>query len=218
MTIQLPEDLERYLQDEVQGGEFASPDEAIVECSAAAGRVRRKRDFIGKAIKVDELNQQLLDAGLLSHLPARIDPDELRGISLPSSVEGEPSFRYDNPRAAAEVAVYFFDSSAIVKRDVQEPGTGWFQALAHPRAGNLTIWPTSPGSKSSPPSGRCGGLVPSPRRTQAASLALVFVVTSSQEHPRHRDHWFGLGPMPCGWQMFANCEPMTPFNWPPPAN
>jgi predicted nucleic acid-binding protein len=35
------------------------------------------------------------------------------------------------------VAVYFFDSSAIVKRYVQEPGTGWVQALAHPRAGNL---------------------------------------------------------------------------------
>src|SRR5208283_1178044 len=30
------------------------------------------------------------------------------------------------------------DSSAVVKRYVQESGTGWIQGLAHPRAGNLT--------------------------------------------------------------------------------
>ena len=36
------------------------------------------------------------------------------------------------------MAVYFFDSSAVVKRYVQESGTGWIQRLAHPRAGNLT--------------------------------------------------------------------------------
>ncbi|MGO9597740.1 MAG: type II toxin-antitoxin system VapC family toxin [Isosphaeraceae bacterium] len=34
--------------------------------------------------------------------------------------------------------VYLFDSSAVVKRYVQESGTGWIQGLAHPRAGNLT--------------------------------------------------------------------------------
>jgi len=35
------------------------------------------------------------------------------------------------------MAVYLFDSSAIVKRYVQESGTGWVQGLAHPRSGNL---------------------------------------------------------------------------------
>jgi predicted nucleic acid-binding protein len=35
------------------------------------------------------------------------------------------------------VAVYLLDSSAIVKRYVQESGTGWVQGLAHPRVGNL---------------------------------------------------------------------------------
>ncbi len=35
------------------------------------------------------------------------------------------------------MAVYLFDSSAIVKRYVRESGTGWVQGLAHPRAGNL---------------------------------------------------------------------------------
>jgi predicted nucleic acid-binding protein len=35
------------------------------------------------------------------------------------------------------LAVYLFDSSAVVKRYVQESDTGWVQALAHPRAGDL---------------------------------------------------------------------------------
>jgi hypothetical protein len=34
------------------------------------------------------------------------------------------------------VAVYFFDSSALVKRYVSEPGHAWVQALVHPTAGN----------------------------------------------------------------------------------
>ena len=31
MTIHLPEDVERYVQSQVQAGRFASPDEAIAE-------------------------------------------------------------------------------------------------------------------------------------------------------------------------------------------
>jgi hypothetical protein len=34
------------------------------------------------------------------------------------------------------VAVYFFDSSAIVKRYVRESGTAWVQGLVHPPAGH----------------------------------------------------------------------------------
>ncbi len=89
--------------------------------------------FHRKAINADELNQQLLDAGLLSHLPARIDPTSYEEFS-PIVVEGEPVSDTIIRECAAEVAVYFFDSSAIVKRHVQEPGTGRVQALAHPRA------------------------------------------------------------------------------------
>jgi uncharacterized protein len=35
------------------------------------------------------------------------------------------------------VAVYFLDTSAVVKRYVLEPGTAWVQALTDPAAGNL---------------------------------------------------------------------------------
>lgn len=34
------------------------------------------------------------------------------------------------------MAVYFFDTSAIVKRYVKEPGTAWVRAIAAPAAGN----------------------------------------------------------------------------------
>ena len=39
--------------------------------------------------------------------------------------------------AAVEVADYFLDSSAVVKRYVQETGTAWIRALAAPAAGNF---------------------------------------------------------------------------------
>lgn len=35
------------------------------------------------------------------------------------------------------MAVYFFDSSAIVKRYLNETGTNWVQSITDPRAGNL---------------------------------------------------------------------------------
>lgn len=35
------------------------------------------------------------------------------------------------------MAVYFFDSSAVVKRYINETGTLWVQSIADPRSGNL---------------------------------------------------------------------------------
>jgi len=35
------------------------------------------------------------------------------------------------------VAVYFLDSSAVVKRYVQETGTGWIKTIADPAAGHF---------------------------------------------------------------------------------
>jgi predicted nucleic acid-binding protein len=42
-------------------------------------------------------------------------------------------------RNGAEVATYFFDSSAIVKRYVQETGTGWLNGIVDPAAHN-ELW------------------------------------------------------------------------------
>jgi Arc/MetJ-type ribon-helix-helix transcriptional regulator len=89
MTIHLPEDLERYLQDEVQGGGFASPDEAIIEALRLLRQNREEARFHRKALTTDELNQQLVEAGLLSQIPACIDPTSYEEFS-PIAVQGEP--------------------------------------------------------------------------------------------------------------------------------
>ena len=48
MIIYLPEDLQRYVQSEVQSGRFASPDEAITEAlRPCSGRKSRKQSVNG---------------------------------------------------------------------------------------------------------------------------------------------------------------------------
>ena len=87
MMIHLPEDLESYLQSEVQKGRFASTDEAISE--AVRLLRQKKQEAQVKAATEDEMNRQLLAAGLLSHIPSRPDPTTYREFS-PIVVEGEP--------------------------------------------------------------------------------------------------------------------------------
>ncbi len=89
INVHLPEDLERYLQNEVQSGGFASPDEAITEALRLLRQKKREAQIEGRALTADELNQHLLEAGLLSHLPARPDPASYQEFS-PIVVEGEP--------------------------------------------------------------------------------------------------------------------------------
>jgi Arc/MetJ-type ribon-helix-helix transcriptional regulator len=89
LAIHLPEELERYLEGEIEGGRFASADQAIAEALC----LLRQRDQGGQSPKgplsPDEVNRQLLDAGLLSRIPARPDPATYEEFS-PIVVEGEP--------------------------------------------------------------------------------------------------------------------------------
>jgi Arc/MetJ-type ribon-helix-helix transcriptional regulator len=87
MTIQLPDDLEASIRAEVQGGHFASVDEAMAE---AARLLLRQRGSDRAAITPDDLNRQLLADGLISRLPdpaADVDDD---ADDLPIPLEGEP--------------------------------------------------------------------------------------------------------------------------------
>jgi Arc/MetJ-type ribon-helix-helix transcriptional regulator len=88
MTIQLPENLERSIREAVRGGQFASMDEAIAEAVRLLLE-RKVPPSINKPLTPDELNRQLLEAGLLSHIPTRPDPATYREFS-PIVVEGEP--------------------------------------------------------------------------------------------------------------------------------
>jgi putative addiction module CopG family antidote len=89
MTIYLPEDLERYVQSEVQSGRFASTDDAIIEAIRLLRQKKHETQFQRKLLTLDELNQQLLEAGLLSQIPPRPDPATYQEFS-PIVIQGEP--------------------------------------------------------------------------------------------------------------------------------
>ncbi len=89
LTVQLPEDLERYVEAEVKGGRFASADEAIAEAlrllrQKERGEASRREDLIA-----DQVDRQMLEAGLLSRIPARLDPATYQEFT-PIIVQGEP--------------------------------------------------------------------------------------------------------------------------------
>ena len=83
-----------------------------------------------KPLPLEEIHRQMLASGLLTSLPDPAldldddDPDDRRSPSRES--------RCPKPSSAsgAEVpALYFCDSSALVKRYVQEVGTPWIRGL-----------------------------------------------------------------------------------------
>jgi putative addiction module CopG family antidote len=87
VTIHLSEDLENHVQGEVRKGRFASSDEAIAE---AVRLLRQKKlEAEHSAATPDEINQRLLEGGLLSHIPARPDPATYREFA-PIVVASEP--------------------------------------------------------------------------------------------------------------------------------
>jgi Arc/MetJ-type ribon-helix-helix transcriptional regulator len=89
MTIHLPEDLESSIRAEVEGGRFASVDEAMAE-AARLLLGHRPSASSRAAITPDELNRQLLADGLISKLPdpsAESDDDH---ADLPIPLDGEP--------------------------------------------------------------------------------------------------------------------------------
>jgi putative addiction module CopG family antidote len=89
MTIHLPEDLQQYIQTEVQSGRFSSPDEAISDALRLHRKKQQEAQTTTEALTPDELNQQLLEAGLLTKIPARPDPTDYQEFS-PIAIEGEP--------------------------------------------------------------------------------------------------------------------------------
>jgi Arc/MetJ-type ribon-helix-helix transcriptional regulator len=66
MTIRLPADLESSVHALVQGGRFASLDDAMAE---AARLLLRQQAPSKKPLTEAEFDQQLLDLGLMSQLP-----------------------------------------------------------------------------------------------------------------------------------------------------
>ena len=77
MNIQLPDDLENSVRSLVNGGQFASVDDAMTE---AARLLLKQAPLIKKPMTERELHQHMLDIGLMTQLPDRDadydDPDD----------------------------------------------------------------------------------------------------------------------------------------------
>jgi len=86
MTIHLSEDLENSIQALVNGGQYASVDEAMNE---AARLLLRKQPPAKTIVTEADLHKHMLEIGLLSQLPDTEadydDPDD-----QPITIEGEP--------------------------------------------------------------------------------------------------------------------------------
>ena len=89
MIIHLPKDRERSVLAAVQSGRFASVDDAMTEAASLLRRQLRQDQPASKALTPDELNRQLLEAGLLSQIPTKPDPATYREFT-PIAIEGEP--------------------------------------------------------------------------------------------------------------------------------
>jgi putative addiction module CopG family antidote len=87
MTIHLPEDLERYLQSQVQCGNFASEDEAIIEAVRLLREAKqRAASTRSKPLSEEELERQMAQSGFLTRpLPATSHRD-----FHPITSKGEP--------------------------------------------------------------------------------------------------------------------------------
>jgi Arc/MetJ-type ribon-helix-helix transcriptional regulator len=86
MTINLSHELESSILSLVQGGQFASIDEAMDE---AARLLLRQQAPATKPVSKDAFHQHLLNVGLMSVLPdpsQDIDDDD----DPPIEIEGEP--------------------------------------------------------------------------------------------------------------------------------
>ena len=164
MTIHLPDDLTSSIQAEVLNGHFASEDDLVASVLRDYLRRRLARSphthkpaaGLPTAAKEEpssqELQRRLFEAGVhqrnqaadhgpdaLSEPPGHPDP-------------GRTDLRNRHPRASLTVAVYFLDTSAVVKRYVLETGTAWVQALPLRPLDTSSVLPGSRGPRRSPPS------------------------------------------------------------------
>jgi putative addiction module CopG family antidote len=91
MTIHLPEDLERYVKNQVQSGYFASEDEAIAEAVRLLRQTRSAPPATrSQRLSEEELEQQMVRSGFLSSVPSRTSSTAAPRSCQPISIEGEP--------------------------------------------------------------------------------------------------------------------------------
>ena len=91
MTIHLPEELERFVRNEVATGHFASEDDAISEAVRLLLQRRQSTPRSSKPLTEQEFEQRLRDSGLLASTPPHAPPSTSnRPAFKPISITGVP--------------------------------------------------------------------------------------------------------------------------------
>jgi Arc/MetJ-type ribon-helix-helix transcriptional regulator len=90
MTIHLPEELARYVQNEVLSGHFASEEDAITEAVRLLRQHKQQPEIQPKPLTEEELDRQLLQSGFLGTLPKQPSATASRHEFQPIPIKGEP--------------------------------------------------------------------------------------------------------------------------------
>ena len=88
MTIHIPPDLVRFVQDQVLAGRYRSEDDVIRDALEQL-RGHAPTSTTGPRMTEAEFKQHLLESGLISSLPTPADPAS-RPNFQPIALEGEP--------------------------------------------------------------------------------------------------------------------------------
>jgi Arc/MetJ-type ribon-helix-helix transcriptional regulator len=89
MHVHLPEDLQNYVQSEVQCGHFASEQEAIEEAVRLLRQRRQQNVVQSKPLTQEQLEKQLMETGFLGSIPPRRTAASSRREFQPVPIEGE---------------------------------------------------------------------------------------------------------------------------------
>jgi putative addiction module CopG family antidote len=90
MTIHLPEDLERYVQSEVQRGRFASEEAAITEAVRLLRQLKQQTEASAPTTPIteQEFERKMMQSGFLGSVP--LHPPAAPRDFQPIAIEGEP--------------------------------------------------------------------------------------------------------------------------------
>jgi Arc/MetJ-type ribon-helix-helix transcriptional regulator len=90
MTIHLPDELQRYLQNEVGNGRFVSQEEAIAEAVRLLQQQRQTSEVQGQPLTEAELERRLTQSGFLAIVPPLPVATTSARAFRPIAIEGEP--------------------------------------------------------------------------------------------------------------------------------
>ena len=90
MTIQLPEDLERFVRSQVLSGQFTSENEAITEAVQLLRQRKQEQEGQARPLSEEEFERRLVTSGFLGSAPPRDAAASSQRDFQPIRIEGGP--------------------------------------------------------------------------------------------------------------------------------